>query len=200
MGIEADPEDDLELLEAHLDGALTPRDLETLAGRLAAEPALAAALSRLRAERDVRRAVWASYEPSDEAAEAVAAAAVASAASRDRLRRAATVARRTTAAAAVIALAFAGGWMARGRTGRDASPPVRRAAADDRPFASSGAGDNRSFPVALTDEHGNVVAVQRFDDPQKAREFAEDVDRWQSRPVPKRRPAAEQHVPVSGEF
>jgi anti-sigma factor RsiW len=196
--------DDAALLEAHLDGALSPAQAESLGRRLATEPVLAAELERLRGERAVRQAVWASYEPEPRHAAATAGAALMLAERAERLRRATSHARRATAAAAVVLLAFAAGWVARGvRPGQPASSqsPLSRTGAD-HPFASSGAsaGDGSvSFPVALTDEHGNIIAVQHFDDPRKAREFADDVDRWQSRP---RRPAppATPLTPVSDEF
>src|SRR4051812_43662603 len=58
---------DLELLEAYVDGELSGADEEELRRRLDAEPALAAALETLRAEAHVRSQVWKGYEP-DEAA------------------------------------------------------------------------------------------------------------------------------------
>jgi hypothetical protein len=35
--------------------------------------------------------------------------------------------------------------------------------------------------VALTDEAGNITAVQKFDNMEDARNFAADVGRWQAR-------------------
>ena len=193
--------DDLDLLEAHLDGALAPDDAEALARRLGREPALAAALERVRETRAVRRAVWASYEPQAGHAERLTTAFVAAGKREERIRRAARLARRATAAAAVVLLAFAGGWVARGRLADEGASVARPVSTDDHAFDSSGAGDGPSFPVALTDEDGNIVAVQHFDDPDRAREFAEDVGRWQSRPAERQqRPTAERSVPVSGEF
>jgi hypothetical protein len=206
--------DDSELLEAHLDAALSPEQAESLGRRLATEPRLAGELERLRAERRVRRAAWASYEPEPPRAAAAAEAALVLAERTERWRRTGARVRGATAAAAVVLLAFAAGWAARGgRPGPSAEPqsPVSRTRAT-HPFASSGAsaGDgSASFPVALTDEHGNIIAVQHFDDPRQARQFADDVDRWQSRPrraaqpapaAPAARPAAEPLTPVSDEF
>jgi hypothetical protein len=62
-----------------------------------------------------------------------------------------------------LLIAFAGGWAARGRV----STPT--------PLAPT------EFQVALTDDHGAIIAVQHFSDPRQARQFAEDVGRWQSR-------------------
>ena len=196
------PSDDLETLEAHLDGALIPLEAEALGRRLAAEPALAEALDRLRAQRDVRRAVWASYEPDEPAANFAAATVLAAAVREERWRRSVSIARRATAAAAVVVLAFAAGWAARGTVSPGPQQTIRTG--DPHPFNTSGGGSgNESFPVALTDEHGNIIAVQHFNDAAKAREFAEDVGRWQS-PTP--RPATAPSVapssltPVSDEF
>ena len=192
---------DLEVLEAHLDGSLPADASVALCRRLEAEPRLAAALKEVRSERAARYAVWASFEPDDARAEATVSTALASATRQDRLRRAARNARRVTAAAAVVAIAFAGGWAARARVAPEQSSPAARAPLHNaHHFVSSGGGEaSGPYPVALTDENGNVTAVQYFDDPQAARDFAEDVDRWQSRARP--RPAdAGRIVPASGEF
>src|SRR5690349_663987 len=60
-------EQDLEQLEAYVDGELSTSDEDALRARLAAEPILAEAMRRVRADRDIRMAVWKGYEP-DEAA------------------------------------------------------------------------------------------------------------------------------------
>ena len=195
-------DEDRDLLEAHLDGELAPAEAEALGRRLAVDARLAAALEELRAERAVRRAVWGAYEPSDAEAAAVAAGAVAAAVRDGRWQHVARVARLATAAAAVVLIAFAGGWVARGRLGADQAVPAVHSSGGGgaRPFASTGGGVGAgSFPVALTDESGRIIAVQHFDDPQSARQFADDVGRWQSRPQ-RRAPQAEPFVPVSGEF
>ena len=194
-------DEDRDLLEAHLDGELAPAEAEALGRRLAADARLAAALEELRAERAVRRAVWGAYEPTEAEAAAVAAGAVAAAVRDGRWNRAARVARLASAAAAAVVFAFAGGWMARGRVAPDGAAPGPNVAGDgDGHFVSSGGGAGAgSFPVAFTDENGRVIAVQHFDDPQAARQFADDVGRWQARPR-RRAPEAEPLVPVSGEF
>jgi anti-sigma factor RsiW len=190
--------DQTDLLEAHLDGELSPAEAEALGRRLAREPLLAAELERLRAARAARWAAIGSLEPDDREAAAVADHVIAAAVRSERLRRGATMARRATAAAAVIALAFAGGWMARGRAAPRNVAPVRPVSAtDDHPFATSGGGDPRPFPVVVVDEKGNV-AVQNFDDPEKAREFANDVGRRQRRPNAGDPPSQSQrYTPVS---
>jgi len=138
--------DDSQILEAHLDGALGPTEAKALGRRLAREPELAAELGRLRAERAVRVAAWSSYEPQESHARQAASRAVAAALREDRVRRATRLARRATAAAAVIAVAFAGGWLARGRVSQQNALPAR-VVHDEHPFESSGAGDGTSFPA-----------------------------------------------------
>src|SRR2546430_7915531 len=54
---------DLELLETYLDGGLDAFGARELTRRLAAEPALAAALEELQSQRVLRQAVWHSLEP-----------------------------------------------------------------------------------------------------------------------------------------
>ena len=172
-------DEEIEKLETYLDGALPPAEAEEVCRRAAEDPALCAALDQLRAERAARAAAWNSYEPSPATAEAVAERTVQVAVRRDRNIRASRAARRATAVAACLALAFVGGWVARGRVvERDAAP------------------DNTA-QVALTDENGNVIAVQRFEDPRKARQFADDVDKWQSR---RRRAETREYLQSSGEF
>lgn len=191
------PERDLEALEAHLDGALPSEASLALCRRLSAEPDLAAALHELRAQRTVRQAVWASLEPDDAGAGATVSAAFLTAVRQERLHQAVRRARRLTAAAAVVAIAFAGGWAARARlaaphASRDVHPQAGHR------FVTSGGGVGEAFyPVALTDENGNITAVQYFETPEAARRFAEDVGRWQSKP---RQPQAVPIVPASGEF
>ena len=188
---------DLDLLEAHLDGELSPAEAEGLGRRLADEPPLAAELQRLRAERAVRRAALASFEPGEREAETLADNIVAAAGRAERWNRTAVLARRATAAAAVIAIAFAGGWMARGRTAPQTVVPARPVSdGDDHPFASSGGGDMRSFPVVVVDETGNV-AVQNFDNPAKAREYANDVRRARKQPTSRPAASGPSFVPVS---
>jgi anti-sigma factor RsiW len=157
-------DEDLELLENYLDGALPPGEAERVSRRLALDPVWARALEQLRAERAVRHEAWRSMEPDAETADAAGRAAVDNALHADRWARASRLARRASAVAAGLLIAFAGGWVARGRAPAPAaptSPPVE-------------------IQVALTDEGGRIIAVQHFSDPRRAREFAEDVGRWQS--------------------
>jgi hypothetical protein len=160
-------DEDLEVLENYLDGALAPREVERVTRRLSVDPDWADALDRLRAERAVRQAVWQSIEPDVPAAHAAGRAAAAAAVRADRSFRFARRLRRASGVAAGLLVAFAGGWLARGRLPSPAAVPSNPAAATE-------------FQVALTDDGGNIIAVQHFSDPRQARQFAEDVGRWQS--------------------
>jgi len=159
-------DEDIELLENYLDGALSPGEAERVGRRLARDLEWAGALEQLRAQRGVRREVWESLEPSRPLADAAGRAAVARAISAERWSRATRFARRAAAVAAGLLVAFTGGWVARGRVPAPAGTPSAPAPME--------------IQVALTDEGGNIIAVQHFADPARARQFAEDVGRWQS--------------------
>ncbi len=62
-------ENDLEVLETYLDGGAGNAEEKVLLDRLIKEPALAAAMETVRAERQLRAAVWQSCEPGDERVE-----------------------------------------------------------------------------------------------------------------------------------
>ena len=165
-------DEDLEILENYLDGALSPREADRVTRRAALDPEWAAALDSLRAERAVRQAVWESGEPDFPAAHAAGRAAVAAAVRSDRYVRLARLFRRVSGVAAGVLIAFAGGWVARGLRSSPAPAPAQ---------VMSGTRAATEFQVALTDDGGNIIAVQHFSDPTRARAFAEDVGRWQSR-------------------
>ena len=67
------PDNDLELLEAWLDDALSASDVQRVGQRLASEPELAAEMARLRVERAARLAVWQSMTPGETDAKRFAA-------------------------------------------------------------------------------------------------------------------------------
>src|SRR3954471_1733462 len=58
-------EQDLEQLEAYVDGELSTGEEDALRARRQAEPILAEAMRRVRADRDIRLAVWKGYEPTE---------------------------------------------------------------------------------------------------------------------------------------
>lgn len=180
---------DFELLESYLDGELAPVDIGHLERRLRAEPDLADALSRMSAEFAVRRAVWTSLEPTATEALAAANAAAAGARYADLWRRLGRLGRLAGAAAACLAVGFLAGWVGRGNsvaqagTGPvDGLPLVRPAGPDGKAAPKADPKDEPFvYQVALTDEAGNITAVQKFDSLDEARNFAADVGRWQAR-------------------
>src|SRR2546421_1440258 len=156
---------DLELLEALLDNELTAQQSEQLRTRLASEPALAAELEHLRAERKLRAEMFSSLEGGEEAVvekilaqvgPAVPDASGRAGHTRFRLRYA-------MAAAALIAIGFLVGWM--GATGGKSN-----LSASEAPYR-----------VEILDESGQVMAVPTFQTLEKAREFSGDLQQWQIR-------------------
>jgi anti-sigma factor RsiW len=167
---------DLQQLDGYLDDALTPEESETLRARLEADANLRDALSHLREERTLRRAHFTACEPDDATVTAFT----------NRLRRATTPVQPTrwlhplrysAAAAALIAVGF----FTRGLL--DHRPTTHTADTVTQVTQKKGIDVQRveTYEVTLRDDAGRVVAVQRFDSIDKAREFAADLSRWQSR-------------------
>jgi hypothetical protein len=201
------PDPDFELLENYLDGELTPAEVQRLEHRLVLEPELSAALGRMSAEHAVRQAVWQSMEPGDAAARSLAAAVGASARRSNLRRLVLKFARVSGAVAACVVLFLAGFGVGRGKAAPDNSTPgdgipvrsssatrpsasadpagyfyVAGAATHPRPLTSAAAGEPAAvFQVALTDEAGNITAVQKFDNLKEAQNFAAEVELWQAR-------------------
>jgi anti-sigma factor RsiW len=166
-------EGETEQLEMFLDRGLTAGEQAALEARLRQDPALADAIDELRSQRMTRLAVWRSLEPSDREIDHLAAT-ITSAARRDELRRRRAVALKwVSAAAASILLGIGAGWFGRAVM----APPEP---ATSVPVATAPAEDNL-VRVAITDESGNVLAVQKFDSIDRAREFTRDVRQWQQR-------------------
>jgi anti-sigma factor RsiW len=158
-------ETDLELLENYLDDALESAQVEALRARLSDDEHLRAAMEQIRRERAARKAFFASLEPDDATADALAARIRASIQQRRRFINIAAPLRYFAAAAACVAIGF----FARGFF--DHPRPANEA--QNAPL-------NATYQVTLRDQTGKIVAVQRFDSLQKAQEFATDLARWQS--------------------
>lgn len=208
-------EHDLEQLDALLDGELSAADAAALRSRIAADPALTEMLERLRGERDVRALVWQSVEPRD-AQVAALVNGVRAGIRRDavwdkRLR----ALRYVSGLAACIALGFMlgrflpygtseGGDGGNGivfETGRGAMQEV----VDRGPAQPRQSG----VKVLLTDNFGRVIAEQRFETFNEAREFTDDLRNAQNRYAtpPQRQPQQQQQQPkvsdtffIKGEF
>lgn len=173
---------DLELLEAYLDDALSPAQVEHLAQRLLAEPELAGAMHEVRAHRALRTAAWRHDEPT-EAQAAKLAERIAGYVRRDRRRR---LARRAVGVGAAVAAAlavFLAGWLIRGSgsSGLQAAPTLATTNAAHHPSSNDGAPPAPGFQVAIMDDSGRVVAVQKFARVEEARQFADDVMQMEAR-------------------
>jgi anti-sigma factor RsiW len=187
-------ERDYELLDAHLDDALSPIDAEHLRTRLAAEPELAAALETLRAERAARAEVWRSMEPTTAQAAAIATSVLRSGRRSELLRRTG----RHIAALAAAAACIAVGWFGRGVVAGGAANSLGGSSATALNTASlPAARADGTYRVALTDSAGNVVAVQMFNRPDEAQRFATDLAQWQAT---QQQPRPTQLRSVSDEF
>ncbi len=156
-------ENELDNLEAWLDGELGPTESVELQKRLATDPGLSGALSDLRQERELRGAFFAAIEPDESR-------------NRDFLNRCeGVIARRrrwelyrgfARTAGAIAACVLVGFGI--GRVGRDGAS------------RSGGAlSPSPVYQVNISDEAGRFIGVQRFDSPEQAREFSEDLYRWQ---------------------
>jgi hypothetical protein len=171
------PEHDLQLLESYLDDALAASQVEVVDARLAREPRLGEALGSLRAQRAVRAAVWQAIQGDGHATEALS----------QRLRRGITRHELMTrllrglrvggGVAACVALVW-GGWMIRGASAPSVARVVGPVPARHAVVPVDAAGIYR---VALTDEAGKVIAVQPFTKLDDARQFADDLERYEAR-------------------
>lgn len=162
----ATDEGQVEQLEAYLDGELPPEVAEALRRREEREPALAAELDRMRAQRAMRVVAFAGMEGDEGIADRLLAGARARANEPVKVRPWMSPLRYAVAAAACLGVGFAVGRIMDGtRSG---------------PWMTPGANES-AYRVAITDDAGRVIAVQRFDSIEQATEFSEDLRRWQER-------------------
>jgi anti-sigma factor RsiW len=164
-------ETEIERIEESLDGAMGEDEAAMLRERIAAEPALAEMMGRVRGERGARAAVYAGLEPSDAEAQALADQII-STARRSVPPQYRVPWRSAIAVAAFMVIGFFAGWAWRGGVRRSAGVSPNHGVTT--PAVAS-------YRVALTDDQGRVTAVQDFDSLEKAREFTHDVDQWQAR-------------------
>ena len=187
-------DEQLEQLEAYMDGELHAEQEDVVRRQLESDSALVAALDMLRSERDVRGTVWRSYEPSDAAVQRLVMK-VEQAVDRDMVwaHRLAKW-RIPSAAAACILIGFMVGWVGRGTPSSPGAPvgsggiassgepnailPIQPRVAPGGGLATVGA---RTGPVdlAIVDENGKQLGVQRFNSVEDAARFVEDLQRWQ---------------------
>ena len=209
-------EHDLEQLEALLDGELTVDEEYGLRERVAAEPALAEALESLRAQRDLRLLVWRAAEP-NEAGVTALLSNVRGAVRRDQVwsRRRRALRYVSGLAACVLVGFMIGRFLPYGNTSENQGngivfEPVRGPIAevsDVRPVQPQAQPRTSGFRVLLTDNYGRVIAEQRFDTFNEARDFTEDLRRAQNRynaPAQRQPPQPQPRVSdtffIKGEF
>lgn len=174
-------ETDLELIEAYLDDALTPDEVERLDRRLNTEPELSAAMGALRGERLMRTFVWQIQQPADSAADRVTARVVSEVRRRDRMRWRGRWSRVAGAVAACILFGFVAGWLGRGRAQLLDESAMDRSAVHAISHTAMSLGPSGVYQVALTDDAGNVIAVQKFARYEEAKQFADDLATYEAR-------------------
>lgn len=171
-------EQDLELLETWLDGALEPAEASAVAARVAGEPALGLMVEELRQQRSLRAVVWQSMEPDQLSADRVAWQIRGAMADRSVPRSAGfspfRLARWGSVAAACVVLGFV--------AGRSGQPVVMPTAVDSKQPAMQVAAapdhtGQQPIVVPVTNEYGQVVAWQKFQNSDDARNFTEDLNR-----------------------
>jgi anti-sigma factor RsiW len=208
-------ETDLQLLEEHLDGELSPADTAQLRQRLIDDPALSAVLKQLQSQRSLRQAAYRSMEPSEITAQQLqwrvrgamlgqrqqtaqitaenATGQTSQKTSQSISARSSRwgqwqIARFGSAAAACLVLGFFAGRVGRGNGGA-ATPSVPAPASPVGIVATGNQNltpeDNSSrfvpvstaprISVPITNEYGQVVAWQTFDNPEQAKSFTEDL-------------------------
>jgi hypothetical protein len=168
-------ERDFEMLEGYLDDALEMGEVELLRARLASDAEFAAALEDVRGERAARRMFFAALEPDDATAAKLTARFKSSINRQNRFAHVLRTGRYLTAAAACLAIGF----FARGWFVHSPSDPVKGVLVDGHQGTLK-VEKIEIYQVTLRDESGKVVGVQKFNSIEKAREFAADLDRWQS--------------------
>jgi len=188
-------ETDLELLETYLDDELSAEEGEALRRRLSSEPALVAAMDELRHDRAVRQQAFGTMElterqalmATDSIVRSVRQAATREVARSGRMR----LFRQVAAAAACIMVGVLVGWMGHSRTELAQQPMISLDSANGVTSRGTGGtlvsnnsirgGNEGGFNVQITDDAGRVLAVQHFDTLNEAREFSNDLSRWQAR-------------------
>lgn len=172
------PEHDQRLLEAYLDDALSASEVQLVDERLTREPGLREALVALRNQRAIRAAAWQSLHEEQTSGEELVRVMRRAVARHEGMRRVVRGARLGAAMAACVAL-FCGGWVIRSAwspPARVAGPLPSRVRHSVPPPDAAGI-----YRVALTDEAGQVIAVQPFTKLEEARRFADDLERYEAR-------------------
>jgi hypothetical protein len=170
-------EQDLEQLEAYVDGELTTTEEDALRARMAAEPMLAEAMKAVRADREIRLAVWRGYEPTEAAVQRLVARVDVAV---DR-NTAWTYRLRTLRRASAVAACVVFGILV-GRVGNQGAqlPGVPGGDSVAQNNGLPGAPTMVSNPVEypIYSQDGRPVATQRFQSPREAQDFIEELNRF----------------------
>ena len=172
---------DLALLESYLDGELSSAELQSLQQRLAADVDLSSALSRLSEDFTVRQAVWTSLEGTPSESIALSRQVVQSIRRAGFWERSRNYVRAGIAVAACL-MCFSAGWIGRGSSASAMTPD--RTPGNPPTLVAGSSTDVSATPflyqVALTDEAGNITAIQKFDTLEDAKAFAAELSKWQA--------------------
>ena len=194
---------DLELLEAYVDGELSGADEEELRRRLDAERGLAAALETLRAEAHVRTQVWKGYEP-DEAAVRRLIERVDASVDRNTIwaHRLSKIRTLSAAAACVVLGVLIGRVTFSGHSPADGgiSNATRVDAPGGGPARIIAPSHQQGGPVQfrIVDGSGNPITLQPFNSQKEADDFLLDLARWQHEQEQLRQTGTT--MPSSGKF
>lgn len=162
-------DEDLELLEAYLDDALSDEEVAALRSRLAHDTALASALKMLREERAQRQAYFASIDPTPAEVDELVGK-IKEKAHRQRWYHNPRKVLQTVGAMAACVVVGAMLGQVYNSHPRGNPPPRHMEVSTD---------GQQKYTVEVTDDFGNVIAVQQFSDPQAARDFMNDLKKVQ---------------------
>ena len=168
-------EQDVEQLEAYVDGELTTTEEDALRARMSGEPMLAEAMKRVRADRDIRMAVWKSFEPSEASVQRLIARVDVAVEQQTNWSYKLSNFRRYAAAAACIVLG-----VLIGRAGNQGAVlPSGPYATVGQPQGVAGGPTMVSNPIEfpIVNEQGQPVGVQQFQSFQEARQFLDEINR-----------------------
>jgi anti-sigma factor RsiW len=195
-------ENDIELLEEYLDGTLDAAAQTMLRTRLAADQQLADALAQLQSQRAIRQAAFKAMEPDDATVQRLMWRV--RGATLDQQRTAALQPRRHfsflgnqwriasmgSAAAACMFLGFTFGRLGHSNTAAPNGSGVGTSVVstdtrgptiaqvknpDDQSSQFTAVGTAPRISVPITNEYGQVVAWQTFDNPEQAKNFTEEL-------------------------
>ncbi len=190
-------DEDLELLEAYLDGELPGSEGDALIDRLRTEPALASAVATLRDERAARATAWLSYEPSQDSVDRLIGRVERKVDNHYSWSNRLSKLRIVSGVAACILVGVFMGYAGRGRNQPNLSPG-QGAVAQGTSVITAGTSSNGSVEVPIVDEYGRIVAVQRFASAGEAQQFVEEMRQFQQKQ--EQIHAGENIVPVNGKF